>query len=110
MPQRMHKALCTLDRAQSRHPALLADVHCLSAKCERLLAELELPWPAGTAAILAVAGSKPTVTADAQGRIGVERQMRINLTCDHRIVYGSQAAEFMQTLKAVLESPDQLTY
>ena len=74
------------------------------------MANLGLPCSAGTAAILAVAGSKPTVTADNQGRIGVERQMRINLTCDHRIVYGSQAAEFMQTLKAVLESPDQLTY
>ena len=90
-------------------------VHCTclaaSAQSGRLAtADLGLPCPAGTAAILAVAGSKPTVTADNQGRIGVERQMRINLTCDHRIVYGSQAAEFMQTLKAVLESPDQLTY
>ena len=78
--------------------------------CRVAIANLSLPCCAGTAAILAVAGSKPTVTADNQGRIGVERQMRINLTCDHRIVYGSQAAEFMQTLKAVLESPDQLVY
>ena len=82
-----------------------------SAHTGRLaIANVDLPCSAGTAAILAVAGSKPTVTADNQGRIGVERQMRINLTCDHRIVYGSQAAEFMQTLKAVLENPDQLTY
>ena len=31
---------------------------------------------AGSAAILAVAASKPTVTVDAAGRIGVERQMK----------------------------------
>ncbi len=54
-------------------------------------------------------GSKPTVTADANGRIGVEKQMQVNLTCDHRIVYGAQAAEFMITLKKVIEDPDQLT-
>lgn len=64
---------------------------------------------AGTAAILAVGGSKPTVTADKNGRIGVEKQMQVNLTCDHRIVYGAQAAEFLVTLKQVIEDPDQLT-
>lgn len=33
---------------------------------------------AGSAAILAVAASKPTVTVDAGGRIGVERQMKVH--------------------------------
>lgn len=66
--------------------------------------------PPGTAAILAVAASKPTVTADATGRIGVERQMKVNLTCDHRIVYGTDAAEFMLTLKKVIEDPEQLAF
>ena len=65
---------------------------------------------AGTTAILAVGGSKPTVTADAAGRIGVEKQMKVNLTADHRIVYGAQAAEFMLTLKEVIENPEQLTF
>ena len=64
---------------------------------------------AGTAAILAVGGSKPTVTADKNGRMGVEKQMQVNLTCDHRIVYGAQAAEFLMALKAVIENPEQLT-
>lgn len=36
--------------------------------------------------------------------------MRVNLTADHRIIYGAAAAEFMQTLKAVIEDPDQLTF
>lgn len=34
--------------------------------------------------------------------------VQINLTADHRIIYGAQAAEFLGTLKAVIESPDQL--
>lgn len=50
------------------------------------------------------------MTVDANGRIGVERQMKMNLTCDHRIVYGTDAAEFMLTLKAVIEDPDQLAF
>lgn len=65
---------------------------------------------AGTAAILAVAASKPTVVADEQGRLFVAKQMRVNLTADHRIIYGAEAAEFMQTLKAVIEDPAQLTF
>lgn len=64
----------------------------------------------GTAAILAVAASKPTVVADDQGRLFVAKQMKVNLTADHRIIYGAEAAEFMQTLKAVIEDPDQLTF
>ncbi len=64
---------------------------------------------AGTAAILAVGGSKPTVTADVSGRIGVQKQMTVNLTADHRIVYGADAAEFLLTLKSVIENPEQLT-
>lgn len=34
--------------------------------------------------------------------------MTVNLTADHRLVYGAQAAEFLQTLKAIIEAPDQL--
>ncbi|KIY99460.1 pyruvate dehydrogenase E2 component (dihydrolipoamide acetyltransferase) [Monoraphidium neglectum] len=64
--------------------------------------------PPGTAAILAVGGSKPTVVATADGLIGVRKVMQVNLTADHRIVYGADAAEFLQTLKAVIESPEQL--
>ena len=36
--------------------------------------------------------------------------MIVNLTADHRIVYGAHAAEFLLTLKAVIESPDQLVF
>lgn len=66
--------------------------------------------PPGSAAILAVGGSKPVVSVDANGRMGVEKQMVVNITCDHRIVYGAHAAEFLQSLKKVIESPDQLVF
>lgn len=66
--------------------------------------------PPGTAAILAVGGSKPVVTVDDNGRMGVEKQMVVNLTADHRIVYGAHAAEFLQTLKQTIENPDQLVF
>jgi len=64
--------------------------------------------PPGTAAILAVGGSKPTVVATADGLIGVRKVMQVNMTADHRIVYGADAAEFLQSLKAVVENPDTL--
>lgn len=66
--------------------------------------------PPGTAAILAVGGSKPTVVANEDGMIGVKKVMKVNLTADHRQVYGAQAAEFLQTLKAVIEAPDALLF
>ena len=66
--------------------------------------------PPGTAAILAVGGSQPVVSVDANGRMGVEKQMIVNLTADHRIVYGAHAAEFLQTLKQTIENPDQLVF
>lgn len=66
--------------------------------------------PPGTAAILAVGGSKPVVSVDENGRMGVEKQMTVNLTADHRIVYGAHAAEFLQTLKETIENPDQLVF
>jgi pyruvate dehydrogenase E2 component (dihydrolipoamide acetyltransferase) len=64
--------------------------------------------PTGSAAILAVGGSKPTVVATADGLLGVKKVMQVNITCDHRIVYGADAAEFLLSLKAVIESPDSL--
>lgn len=63
----------------------------------------------GTVAILAVAASKPTVVANEDGLIGVKKQMKVNLTCDHRIVYGAEAAAFLKTLKSIIENPDQIT-
>lgn len=64
--------------------------------------------PPGSAAIIAIGASIPTVVANADGMIGVKRMMKVNLTADHRVVYGAHAAEFLNTLKTVIESPDVL--
>jgi pyruvate dehydrogenase E2 component (dihydrolipoamide acetyltransferase) len=57
---------------------------------------LNLNLLTGTAAILAVGASRPTVVATEDGMIGVKKIMSVNLTADHRLVYGAQAAEFLQ--------------
>jgi pyruvate dehydrogenase E2 component (dihydrolipoamide acetyltransferase) len=65
--------------------------------------------PPGTGAILAVAASRPTVVAGKDGSIAVKRQMQVNLTCDHRVVYGAHAAAFLKDLAELIETaPESL--
>jgi pyruvate dehydrogenase E2 component (dihydrolipoamide acetyltransferase) len=65
--------------------------------------------PPGTGAILAVAASRPTVVAGKDGSISVKRQMQVNLTCDHRVIYGTHAAAFLKDLAALIENdPESL--
>lgn len=58
--------------------------------------------------ILAVGSSLPTVVAGEDGSIKVVKQMIVNLTADHRTIYGADAADFLNTLKALIESPESL--
>ncbi|MEB3271817.1 MAG: dihydrolipoamide acetyltransferase family protein [Synechococcus sp.] len=65
--------------------------------------------PPGTGAILAVAASRPTVVAAKDGSIRVANQMQVNLTCDHRTIYGAHAAAFLKDLAQLIEtSPESL--
>jgi pyruvate dehydrogenase E2 component (dihydrolipoamide acetyltransferase) len=65
--------------------------------------------PPGTGAILAVAASRPTVVAGKDGSISVKRQMQVNLTCDHRTIYGADAASFLKDLAQLIETnPESL--
>jgi pyruvate dehydrogenase E2 component (dihydrolipoamide acetyltransferase) len=65
--------------------------------------------PPGTGAILAVAASRPTVVAGKDGSISVKRQMQVNLTCDHRVIYGTHAAAFLKDLAVLIENdPESL--
>ena len=65
--------------------------------------------PPGTGAILAVAASRPVVVAGKDGSISVKRQMQVNLTCDHRTIYGAHAAAFLKDLAVLIEtSPESL--
>ncbi len=64
----------------------------------------------GQAAILAVGAVTPSVvpTAD-ESTVEVRRLMSAALSCDHRILSGAEGAEFLQTLRRVLEEPLRLS-
>jgi len=65
--------------------------------------------PPGTGAILAVAASRPTVVASKDGSMRVASQMQVNLTCDHRVIYGADAAAFLKDLAQLIEAnPESL--
>tara|TARA_Y100001968_G_C19445956_1_gene765378 strand:+ start:3009 stop:4373 length:1365 start_codon:yes stop_codon:yes gene_type:complete len=59
--------------------------------------------PPGTGAILAVAASLPKVVAGQDGSISVKKQMQVNLTADHRVVYGADGAAFLRDLASLIE-------
>ncbi|KAA8546327.1 hypothetical protein F0562_002934 [Nyssa sinensis] len=65
--------------------------------------------PPGTGAIMAVGASQPTVVATKDGRIGMKSQMQVNVTADHRVIYGADLASFLQTLAKIIEDPKDLT-
>lgn len=59
--------------------------------------------PPGQGAILAIGASRPTVVATPEKAIAIRSQMQVNLTCDHRVIYGAHAAAFLQDLAQLLE-------
>ncbi len=63
--------------------------------------------PPGMGSILAVGASIPTVVATADGMMGVRRQMQVNITCDHRVIYGAHAAAFLKDLADLIENNAQ---
>jgi pyruvate dehydrogenase E2 component (dihydrolipoamide acetyltransferase) len=66
--------------------------------------------PPGQGSILAIGASRPSVVANDDGMLGVRRQMQVNITCDHRIIYGADAAAFLQDLAKLIETdPQSLT-
>ncbi|MEW6493948.1 MAG: dihydrolipoamide acetyltransferase family protein [Cyanobacteriota bacterium] len=66
--------------------------------------------PPGQGSILAIGASRPQVVATEDGMMGVRRQMQVNITCDHRIIYGADAAAFLQDLAKLIETdPQSLT-
>jgi pyruvate dehydrogenase E2 component (dihydrolipoyllysine-residue acetyltransferase) len=61
----------------------------------------------GQAAILAL-GAIREVPAVRDGQIVPARLMKATLSCDHRILYGAEGAEFLARLKSLLEEPISL--
>lgn len=63
--------------------------------------------PPNTGAILAVGASRPAVVATPEGAIAIRNQMQVNLTADHRVIYGAHAAQFLQDLAKLIEQESQ---
>jgi pyruvate dehydrogenase E2 component (dihydrolipoamide acetyltransferase) len=59
--------------------------------------------PPNQGAILAIGAARPTVVATPEKAIAIRSQMQVNLTCDHRVIYGAHAAAFLQDLAQLLE-------
>ncbi|XP_047048886.1 dihydrolipoyllysine-residue acetyltransferase component 4 of pyruvate dehydrogenase complex, chloroplastic-like [Lolium rigidum] len=65
--------------------------------------------PPGQGAIMAVGASRPTVKADKDGFFSIKNEMLVNVTADHRIIYGADLAAFLQTFAKIVEDPESLT-
>jgi pyruvate dehydrogenase E2 component (dihydrolipoamide acetyltransferase) len=63
--------------------------------------------PPNQGAILAVGASRPQIVVNKDGLFGVQKQMTVNLTSDHRVIYGADAASFLQDLAKLLETEVQ---
>lgn len=63
--------------------------------------------PPGQGSIIAIGATRPTVVATADGMMGVRQQMTVNITCDHRIIYGADAASFLKDLSKLIETDVQ---
>jgi pyruvate dehydrogenase E2 component (dihydrolipoamide acetyltransferase) len=63
--------------------------------------------PPGQGSILAIGASRPQVVATPDGLFGVRQQMQVTITCDHRIIYGADAAGFLQDLAKLIETNPQ---
>ncbi len=44
------------------------------------------------------------------GQIALRRRMRLTMSCDHRVIDGATGAQFLKTLKAMLENPLALVW
>ena len=60
--------------------------------------------PSGTGSILAIASSKPKVVQQSNGHLGVQKVMTVTITCDHRHIYGADAASFLADLADLIEN------
>lgn len=66
--------------------------------------------PPGQGSILAIGAARPQMVATEDGLFGVRKQMQVNITCDHRVIYGAHAAAFLQDLATLIETnPQSLT-
>ena len=62
--------------------------------------------PPGQGSILAIGAARSQLVAN-DGLFGVRQQMQVNITCDHRIIYGATAAAFLKDLAKLIETNAQ---
>jgi pyruvate dehydrogenase E2 component (dihydrolipoamide acetyltransferase) len=60
------------------------------------------------AGILGVGATRAVLARDADGGIAERQLMTLTLTCDHRILYGADAARFLATIRDLLADPLRL--
>ncbi len=62
------------------------------------------------AAILAVGALEPRAVVAQDGAVAARHMMTVTLACDHRILYGAEAAQFLARIRALLERPLALAF
>jgi pyruvate dehydrogenase E2 component (dihydrolipoamide acetyltransferase) len=65
--------------------------------------------PPGSA-ILAIGEARKEPVIGSDDEIGVQTNMVLSLSCDHRVIDGSEGALFMKDLKGMMEHPIQVLY
>lgn len=68
--------------------------------------------PVGQGGILAIGATQEVIVPDSQAVLGMKKvkKMTVTLTCDHRQIYGADAALFLKTLADIMENQlDSLT-
>jgi pyruvate dehydrogenase E2 component (dihydrolipoamide acetyltransferase) len=61
------------------------------------------------AAILSVGALERRAMPDEAGAVGVRNMLALTLVCDHRVLYGADAARFAARVRELLEAPAALT-
>ena len=61
-------------------------------------------------AILAIGAIEDKVVVGADGGFAVRKQLRVTMSCDHRVIDGAVGARFLQTLRRLIENPLLLVF
>jgi len=66
--------------------------------------------PSGAGGILAIGGTQEVIVPCNQAVLGMKKvsKMTVTLTCDHRQIYGADAALFLKEFNTVMNSPERL--
>jgi pyruvate dehydrogenase E2 component (dihydrolipoyllysine-residue acetyltransferase) len=61
------------------------------------------------AGILAIGAVEDKAVVD-DGAIVARKRMRVTMSCDHRVIDGATGAQFLRTLRQMIENPLMLVY